>query len=374
MAKLALEGNSSNKALKMQRIPADRCLKPRTWDKAHCSQCGNATWGGAESQCRSCIKRSEADLQAEAEAKQADWRTLSSAPVQDVPWSDASEMMWCHGGSGGVFLLRLPTGAVCLKTESCSLEMLFAQKLAEALSVRTARMRAVANSHPERAAICSALEQAVPTFDDHRLQVPRARGAEALIVMEFIDGCAMMGVAANGYLQQHRDTSRVWHVLGRLMGFDVLINNFDRLPLAWSNEGNLGNVMLSTVLDGPVGIDHSVHPITNPAGLQNYLGRVRRVCVEVRDGDGASCNAVKQAIYNNTAIALSSKELEELRYGCLELLQEVSRLASTGDMERILDEVSDNIRQELGCAQGKSCHSLIHTVSQCVHEALAEGL
>jgi hypothetical protein len=190
--------------------------------------------------------------------------------------------------------------------------------------------------------------------------------------MEFIDGCAMMGVAANGYLQQHRDTSRVWHVLGRLMGFDVLINNFDRLPLAWSNEGNLGNVMLSTVLDGPVGIDHSVHPITNPAGLQNYLDRVRRVCVEVRDGDGAPCNSVKQAIYNNTAIALSSKELEELRYGCLELLQEVSRLASTGDMGRILDDVSDNIKQELGCDPGKSCHSLIHTVSQCVHEALAE--
>lgn len=159
------------------------------------------------------------------------------------------------------------------------------------------------------------------------------------------------------------------------MAFDLLINNFDRLPLAWSNEGNLGNVMLSTVLDGPVGIDHSVHPITNTAGLQNYLDRVKKVCLEVRDGDGPSCNAiakVKQAIYNNTAIALSSQEVEQLRHGCLELLKEVSRLASTGDMVRILDEMSDNIRHELGYSPGNSCRDLIHKVSQVAQEVLAE--
>jgi len=343
--------------------------------RAQCSQCGK-DFSQRLDKCPSCfpasVKRSDADLQMEVEAKHARWRMLPSAPMRDaVSWPEATEMLWCHGGSGGVFVLRLPTGVVCLKTESCTLGMLFAQKLADSLSVRTAWMRAVPNHLPEHKAICSALEHALPTFDDHRFQTSRVKSAETVVVMEFIAGCAMMGMPGNTYLRQHRETAHFWQALGRLMGFDLLINNFDRLPLAWSNEGNLGNVMLSTDLDGPVGIDQSTQPITDAVGLRNYLDRVRKVCIEARDGEGASFKAVKQAIYINTAITLSSEELEHLRQGCFEFLKEVAQLTTAGEMDRMLDKTSDNVRSELGSSPVKQC-DLIRKVASVLQETLGE--
>ena len=84
--------------------------------------------------------------------------------------------------------------------------------------------------------------------------------------------------------------------LGRLMAFDMLINNFNRLPLAWSNDGNLGNVMLSSRLGPVVGIDQCVNPIRHTAGLSIYMQRVRRTIEEARDGPVRAFTAVKIAI------------------------------------------------------------------------------
>merc|ERR1712232_852973 len=264
-----------------------------------------------------------------------------------VPWSEASEMVWCHGGSGGVFLLKLPTGAICLKAENCSPSMLFAHRLASLLGVRTAGVRVVSENHQESNAIRCALDSAIPTVKDHKLQVWRARRAAAMMVMEFIPGCGMIGIPAHMYLQKHRKTGALFHGLGRLMAYDLLINNFDRLPLAWSNDGNLANIMLSSSSVGVVGIDQSVVPITHPEGLRNYCARVRKVCADICGGQGASFKAVKEAVYNNTAIELSPHELEQLRCGSLEFLKEIAKLYSSGKMEEIILETSDSVFCEL---------------------------
>lgn len=348
--------------------------------QSQCGQCGKP-FSQRLGKCPSCFpaspKRGNADKRANNEAKLAQWRTLPSAPMQaDIPWSDASEMMWCHGGSGGVFLLNLPTGAICLKAERCTPEMLFAQRLAGALTVRMASMRVVPKTHQEYAAINSALHRAVPTLEDHKLQLGHVRAAESLTVMEYVQGCAMMGMPAHLYLQEHRDTVSFWHGLGRLMGFDLLINNFDRLPLAWSNEGNLGNVMLSPV-SAVVGIDQSAQPITHAEGLRNYVARLQKVCLEAVHGPETSFKSVKEAIYNNTAIELSSEEINHLRHGCLVLLKEVSCLTSSGDMDRILNDITTGVTSELELrvesgSPLKSCCNLVREATVAVHDVLAE--
>merc|ERR1719271_1086956 len=112
------------------------------------------------------------------------------------------------------------------------------------------------------------------------------------------------------------------------MAFDLLINNFDRLPLAWSNDGNLGNVMLCSVSGEVVGIDQSVQPITNADGLSKYDSRVKKVCEDVRSGTAVPFKGVKQAIYNNTGIEPSADEIDLLGYGCLALLEEIAHMNS----------------------------------------------
>lgn len=258
--------------------------------------------------------------------------------------------MWCHGGSGGAFLLNLPTGAICLKGECCTPHMLVAQRLADALCVRTAGLRTVAQGHQEHSEIVSALARAEPSFEDHRFQIHRVTHMEIVTVMEYVSGCAMMGMPAHNYLQESRNSSGIWNSLGRLMSYDLLINNFDRLPLAWSNEGNLGNVMLSSGSSDVVGIDQSVQPITNAEGLSNYLLRVKKVCEAVRSGEGEPFKTVMQAIYINTAIELSSEETCFLRRGCLAFLEEVAQMNTSGMLSTVLDDVSNQVVSELGSA------------------------
>lgn len=348
--------------------------------RADCGQCGKS-FSERLGKCPTCFpassKQDTADQLADAEAKLAKWRTLPSAPLvqADIPWSEASGMMWCHGGSGGVFLVELPTGAICLKTERCTPALLFAQRLAQALGVRTAWMRVVQKSHQERAAILRALQQAMPTIEDHRYQIRQVKAAETIAVMEYVQGCAMMGMPAHVCLQQNHNNMSLWHSLGRLMSFDLLINNFDRLPLAWSNEGNLGNVMLSAD-SSVVGIDQSAQPITHEEGMSNYVARVKKATLEARDGPGASFKSVKQAIYSNTAIELSPEEMDQLRQGCLELLKEVACLISSGGMDRILEDVSDDVTSELRLDSDsplKSCHHLVREVAYAIQDVLSDA-
>ncbi|KCV68035.1 hypothetical protein H696_05503 [Fonticula alba] len=83
---------------------------------------------------------------------------------------------------------------------------------------------------------------------------------------------------------------RAAYLLGRLLSFDLLVNNWDRLPVggAWATHtGNPGNILWApagaaagaacpaSVL--PVAIDFAIQPITSPAALAEYVDRVRAI-------------------------------------------------------------------------------------------------
>jgi hypothetical protein len=71
--------------------------------------------------------------------------------------------------------------------------------------------------------------------------------------------------------------------LGRLIMFDVFINNWDRLPIIWdSPEGNIDNIMFLDSDQVPIiGIDQSVTSITNPDDIELYLKKVRQLLTEI---------------------------------------------------------------------------------------------
>merc|ERR1740121_1799084 len=106
----------------------------------------------------------------------------------------------------------------------------------------------------ECAAIRKALH-AVDASENDRYQLHSIRKLEALTLSEFVDGKVMMGMPAHERLKRTQDDDPLWVHLGRLMAYDMLINNFDRIPLVWSNEGNFGNVMIDASQSIVVGID-----------------------------------------------------------------------------------------------------------------------
>lgn len=322
--------------------------------------------------------------------EQTDWKALPRINLSAESngsiggWGQAEEVEWCHGGSGGAIFVKLRAGVICAK--SCSPEELFAQHLADLLGVPVAQMQVLPPYSQERLRFQDGVEAIAPSYgEDNVLQIKKILRSRALALMQFVDGVGMMGMPAHGYLRQNDSGLPPWHDLGRLMAFDLLINNFDRLPLAWTNEGNLSNIMLGSSLAAVVGIDQCVAPITHPDGLHRYTSRVQKAVQEARDGEGKSFAAVKEAIYNNTAADLTSEELAALREGCLSFASEASsRLVRGGDLDGELERISSKV-----CAifpdgggarnphsprvadQMKRCCDLVVEVAHAIQEVLA---
>jgi len=75
----------------------------------------------------------------------------------------------------------------------------------------------------------------------------------------------------------------VLRTLGTLIAFDMIINNFDRLPCIWENGGNAGNIMFEMATGDPLSIDNMVCciPPENEMASSKYLERVRQIVLDV---------------------------------------------------------------------------------------------
>merc|ERR1719453_2479076 len=113
-------------------------------------------------------------------------------------------MKYCSGGSGGVYILTLSNGALCVKGSEWSAEELFAQQLAVALGIRVAANRVV---HPgeEGKLIRHALREAQPAEPDHKLHLQDCiYKLRSVTILEYVDGIIMMGMPAHEHLRCSR--------------------------------------------------------------------------------------------------------------------------------------------------------------------------
>jgi hypothetical protein len=65
-----------------------------------------------------------------------------------------------------------------------------------------------------------------------------------------------------------------------ILALDVIINNFDRLPLIWDNEGNLENLLLDR--EGRLwGIDQAATAVRAGPNRAEYLTKVTALCTSL---------------------------------------------------------------------------------------------
>merc|ERR1719253_250215 len=74
--------------------------------------------------------------------------------------------------------------------------------------------------------------------------VPNAAGLtnNSLAAHLFGSICGEDGESA----ESHAKACLELQMLGRLLAADILLNNFDRLPAIWDNEGNAGNLLVAS--------------------------------------------------------------------------------------------------------------------------------
>lgn len=108
-----------------------------------------------------------------------------------------------------------------------------------------------------------------------------------ILVFELAKADALGGGASPA--QQTAELKAELGTLGTVLGMDVLLNNWDRLPLIWDNEGNPGNLLVRKVGGVPphiaadegaprlLAIDQVAVGLTKEHQT-SYLEKVRQLC------------------------------------------------------------------------------------------------
>jgi len=115
-----------------------------------------------------------------------------------------------------------------------------------------------------------------------------------MTLMEFCPGCdfysenfdASVFVKDSPYRRQYLSD------IGRILIYDVILNNWDRLPLVWDNEGNLGNFFWCKNENQRImAIDNTTTAIMLPTAKQKYLEKVQSLVEQILKYNGGDATA-----------------------------------------------------------------------------------
>lgn len=198
--------------------------------------------------------------------------------IDEVDWASCVGLELSSAGSGGIWFVELADKrAVCVKYSRDGPGAIFATLLCQRLQLRCPSMRLVLSESAEGTAALRALQ----AIDDQRpAGQSKFRSTVAsqpyFLVMEYLCGvdlslqmqplCADFAQRAFGPLRSdspsevelHEHGRAVLCFFGRVIVLDMIINNSDRLPCIWANDGNPGNLVFESGSCEPVAIDHWV--------------------------------------------------------------------------------------------------------------------
>jgi len=177
------------------------------------------------------------------------------------------------------------------------------------------------------------------------------------------------------------------HDIGSLMAFDVLLNNWDRIPLIWDNEGNSGNFLfVKNDLQRPlVGIDQSCIAIVNwgpsKKGFDEYMTKVRALLQELEQYQTSNTTDIGPILrrvisYINTSIGSTLVENRELVYivsgivdGILALIGNITIKLLGDTWQKLSNEVNAFISKK-GSGDTELYYGLAFVITSFLEEIL----
>lgn len=266
---------------------------------------------------------------AERHAKQqAEWAVKLHS--KDDFWSKVCGLRYMAGGLDSLGAWKITSGSKDTSTTSwvvkgvaseSSIEEWFADVLFRMAGIRTPdNLRVLYRYDPEIERIrCAAMCHTVED-QEARSKVYTIFNPGAVHVMDFVAGRGWWdgynpeqgwGKAPTPSLEATTLKS-----LGRIIAMDMLINNYDRLPLVWMNEGNLANLLF--VEQGVVAIDNKVNSIEHEEGLETYFKLVQQTVQQVRTQTPAPCVLEFQKFVRDSHYELDEKGLAVLQQALLD--------------------------------------------------------
>mmetsp|Transcript_69081 Transcript_69081/g.131784 ORF Transcript_69081/g.131784 Transcript_69081/m.131784 type:complete len:594 (-) Transcript_69081:170-1951(-) len=219
-----------------------------------------------------------------------------------IDWSACVGVQRSDDGSEGVLFVELPgKRAVVVKAPVHVASEMFGNVLCGQLGVMCPNVRLVTIASNEGRSLLEALVRADEWRDPEERRVLRMlSGRPLLLVIEYVQAqelASMFLPASRAWSKEafglHPGDSpaslsdrgkEVLRSLGTFVALDMIINNFDRLPCVWDNQGNAGNLMFAKGTYEPLSIDNMVCciPPQNEKAIAKYLDRVREVVADCK--------------------------------------------------------------------------------------------
>ncbi|KAH3761370.1 actinfragmin kinase [Pelomyxa schiedti] len=262
-----------------------------------------------------------------------------------VNWRAATDFTRSSSGSAGVFFVNTPDGTVVLK--GCTDEQIFAALLAKEIGVKVPGLRLIDYSSPDNAEWGLVKNIIIPLAEKmhgvvEKLKVEKELNRAYFIVMELAPGSSLDSLSAekansafspfrtlqiSSPEMQHSVMQSNTHLreIGRLLLFDILCNNWDRIPLVWENEGNVGNIFFDPD-EGIYGIDNSVTAIPPGPKRTRYYEKIQHILESIVQQPQKPCREM-QSVYEFlkafSFVTLTEECCVQVQLGMLECLSSV---------------------------------------------------
>jgi hypothetical protein len=290
----------------------------------------------------------------------------STINLRQIPWELVTSFKCSEAGSVGVFFIRISNKTVVVKSSKSPQSELFAMALARHLNLSAPDARVVARGTTEWNGIASKIEELAKAQSGESAAAnisSKIKNAPFLLIMQFVEGLCLgelIKTQADRYFSpSDPDTRKRFQDMGKLISFDMMVNNWDRFPYAWDNKGNIFNVMLQTLTVKPpgkvVGIDFSITPIIKMIGTNNpnqkyedYFNRIESlVQEEIKSGPPGHFSTglvrVANSFWDGFGYYPTEIDIMNLRIGILEGAVKISRITQTTLV---------NLLQNLPCPEG----------------------
>eukprot|EP01114_Cavostelium_apophysatum_P016024 TRINITY_DN4491_c0_g2_i2.p1 TRINITY_DN4491_c0_g2~~TRINITY_DN4491_c0_g2_i2.p1 ORF type:complete len:391 (-),score=72.80 TRINITY_DN4491_c0_g2_i2:21-1193(-) len=266
--------------------------------------------------------------------------------LSKVIWKEALGFTHSESGSEGVLFFGWEGDRVAVvKGSSTVMADQFTQELGEIVDMPFPKSRIVRFIFDHE---LHEIEDAVVTLEHNKKESERGRHQKllslpVLMIIEFVGGKDMYEADFKDDFSDPIKKHAILKNLGRIVSFDVLVNNWDRFPLIWEHEGNLGNIFFTGDESRPVvGIDQTtscIDPAVNPQGVEEYLQKVRDLLQSLLQFKEHPANPyimkVADCFTRESGITLEAENMYCFWEGMLIGIRDICHKIKREDMEKI---------------------------------------
>jgi hypothetical protein len=218
------------------------------------------------------------------------WLAIATpaADLWDIRWPTLDKVAISDSGSAGVIFCRCAGGTFVIKGCATVAQEMFSAQLARVLGITAPRARLVSwpgnewqmlQKHVKRHLLRRGLND--PSAATVRRKVEKELDRPHILIFELVPGVGLDSLPPQDLAAKLKGSGGM-RAVGAVCAFDVILNNADRLPLLWNNNGNVANLMFCESWNQVVAIDQAAFSVPSGAGRDDYLRSVRQLCEELR--------------------------------------------------------------------------------------------